>query len=205
MDLVLDSGEINFDFLMVLLCFNSPFQGARIWLHPSHPRTRIPGENQQDAVLILVWFIPLAIPFPSPSKWECNWVFIPVFCWDWGRKSRVDKGDSKDPWNSIASTGKKCLLSIHGKALWKLLTVTIKGFPEVKAETNQCSPNVSSGQQSSGVSQQEEERLDCIFQQMISTQKIERALLNWLPNRFWSWPLEPDLSQKHETQVTQKI
>ena len=71
------------------------------------------------------------------------------------------------------------------------------------------SPTVSSGQQSGGVPQQEEERLYCIFQQMISTQKIERALLS--PKRIgskiefgaettWTWFI-----QKHKTQVTQKI
>ena len=211
MDLVLDSGEISFTLTMALLCVNSPFQGARIWLHPSHPRTRLPGEKvtyvQQDAVWIhSTCNTPSSLSFENAIEfWFQFSAETEAERAEWTREIQKILETPLLPQVRIASTGKLCF---HGKALWKLVTVSTPRA-SLTAESNQCSPTFPSGQQSGGVPQQEEERLDCIFQQMISTQKIERALLS--PKRIgskigfgaettWTWFI-----QKHKTQVTQKI
>ena len=211
MDLVLDSGDLIMALFkrynMLQLAFSGSKDLASSFI-PQNAHTRWESHiQQQDAVWIhstcntrssLSFENAIEFWFQFSAETEAERA-------EWTRDIQKILETPLLPQVRIASTGKLCF---HGKALWKLVTVSTPRA-SLTAESNQCSPTFPSGQQSGGVPQQEEERLDCIFQQMISTQKIERALLS--PKRIgskigfgaettWTWFI-----QKHKAQVTLKI
>ena len=109
----------------------------------------------------------LQYPFKS-FFWECNWVLIPVLCWDWGRESRVDKGDSKDPWNSTASTGKHSRASRRAEFTNCFLRTTIWRCPSTRRGTTRLHFSTDDFNPED-------------WTRSVVTKK------NWLQNRFWSW------------------
>ena len=135
MDLVLDSGDLIMALFKRYNMLQLAFSGSKDLASsftPQNAHTR--WESHICTTRRCLNTFHLQYPFKS-FVWECNWVLIPVLCRDWGRESRVDKGDSKDPRNSTASTGKHSRASRRAEFTNCFLRTTTLRCPSTRRGT----------------------------------------------------------------------